>query len=164
MAEKRKLNESITTRFVSDLLMNLSLKNKLNLNANLGAGLLLSDIVSNIALYDNPLYFSGVYIQCQPSGQILVKAMKAKSRSNVRVLSKTYCIKKNGIEKAFKHAVKQRAIYCDFKGILPLDELTVPTSNEIYNHIVDKKDIAIDIEPTKNTSENFNSDGNLDKK
>ena len=141
LSSKRKLNESIKTRFVNDLLVSLSSNKKLNMDANIGSGLLLKDIVDNVYQYDNPLLFSGVYVQCQSTGQILIKAMKAKSESNEKVLSKTFCIKKLGIDKAFKEAVKKRAEYCDYKGALPLDNISIPTLINIYDHIVEKKGV-----------------------
>jgi hypothetical protein len=141
MTGKRKLNESIKTRFVNDLLVSLSSNKKLNMNADIGSGLLLKDIVDNMYQYDNPLLFSGVYVQCQSTGQILIKAMKGKSESNNKVLSQTFCIKKHGIDKAFKEAVKKRAEYCGFKGALPLDDISIPTLSNIYDHVVEKKGI-----------------------
>ena len=141
MPSNRKLNESIKTRFVNDLLVSLLSNKKLNLNADIGSGLLLKDIVGNMYQYDNPLLFSGVYVQCQSTGQILLKAMKGRSESNEKVLSKTFSIKKLGIDKAFKEAVKKRAEYCDFKGPLPLDNISIPTLSDIYDHVVEKKGI-----------------------
>jgi hypothetical protein len=130
---------TIKSRFVNDLLLNLSVGKSFDTGLSVGFGLTLGDITNNLTPYHSPTYFSGVYLQYQPNGSVLLKAMKAKGETNDKVLSKTFSINKYGIEKAFKEAVKVRADYCGYEGTLPLDNLTVPSVEALIEHAVKAK-------------------------
>ena len=129
---------SIRNQFVADLLRNLHCAGHVDSETKLGAGLNVGHILANQDSASE-LSFAGVYLQFQPDGQVLFKAMKGKTVDTPKVLSKTFSISKHGVRSAFISAVKQRAEYCGYTGILPLEYLCTPSYEELLRYAVEAK-------------------------
>lgn len=129
---------SIRNQFVVDLLRNLHCAGHVSADTELGAGLSVGDILVNQEP-EAELHFAGVYLQFQPDGQVLFKAMKGKSADTPKVLSKTFSVSKHGVRAAFLSAVKQRANYCSYTGSLPLERLVAPSYEQLLSYAVGAK-------------------------
>lgn len=128
---KHPRNPTALIRFTCDLISSVNKKRLLDPQMVLGGQLKLGDILQNIT-NNNGRYieFAGVYLQHQSSGSVLMRATY-KNADKSGLQSKSFSLKKYGIKGAFLKAVKQRGLYCDFKGTIPVDDLYIPTAKDL---------------------------------
>lgn len=124
------------SNFTVDLLMSVHKRNKLKADTYLGHGLRLSTITDNCYVAPGRFVeFRGVYLQCQPNGKVLFKAMCTSKRTGKSVV-KNFSIEKYGVCEAFRLAVRARAVMVGFSGTLPINHIYIPNPTELFEHTV----------------------------